>query len=75
MGVFSYLSVSKSVNQTEWEPVYREALALAQMIELAKYREQEISGVLFDGKTRGYAHDIRLQEVHCLIMGCLADQA
>ena len=45
MGIFIYLSVSKSVSQAAWEPVYREALALAQQLGLAEYRRQEICGV------------------------------
>ncbi len=36
MGIFINLAVSHSVLQSEWEPVYQEALELAQKLGLAE---------------------------------------
>ena len=45
MGIFIHLSISHSITQKEWTPVYEEALSLARKLGLAEARREEIGGV------------------------------
>ena len=45
MGIFIHLSISHSITQKEWTPVYQEALSLARKLGLAEARREEIGGV------------------------------
>lgn len=45
MGIFINLAISHSVSQSQWEPVYQDALELAQKLGLADVRRLEIGGV------------------------------
>ena len=56
MGIFIHLSISHSITQKEWTPVYQEALSLARKLGLAEARREEIGGVPVScfGLTREY---------------------
>ena len=45
MGIFIHLSISRSITQKEWTPVYEAALSLARKLGLAEARREEIGGV------------------------------